>query len=116
MESAAVTSANRLVTWGALAVLLAALILEALFYPQVATRLYRLFSRRSGWDGTALAFVQSQLVVPVAIGLASALLVLATWMRRQRRSMELLVLVGWAAHLALLALSIAWYARLADRG
>lgn len=114
MEAVKLTS--RLTSWGALAALLAALAFEAIFYPQIATWLYIVVSRRTGWDGTGLEYVQWRLAIPVAAALACLLLALAGWMTLRRRSIKTVVLLGWAVNLALLTLSIAWYSRLADKG
>jgi hypothetical protein len=102
---------------GALLALLVAIAAEVLFYPPLATDLYLWTSGRTGWDGSGLRYVQTTFVAPTGTALALGMLLAAVWSaRRRRRAFGRVVGVGWILNIALLLFSIAWYARMADRG
>lgn len=101
----------------ALGTLLIAILIEVLFYPQVARWLYLLFSGRAGWDGSGLGYVRLTVIAPVGLALIFCSLFAALQVARRKASAVTPLIVScWLLNGALLALSIAWYARLADKG
>ena len=101
----------------ALGTFLVAVVLEILLYPQVARWLYGLFSGRAGWDGSGLDYYRLTVVVPVGLALICCS-VLASLLLARRRSSAVTPLIAscWVLNVALLAISIARYASMADKG
>lgn len=101
----------------AIVALLIAIAMEVRFYPQLTTWLYVLLSRRSGWDGSGLVYFQTEVVTPTGITLGLASVTLALLLGKRRPSaVAPWILASWVLNGVLLAISIIWYARMADKG
>lgn len=100
-----------LLNWVIPSLAISVLGVEIVFYPQVATFLFRVFSGRPGWDGSALPYVQLFYALPAAIALLGAVVIGARLLARRRPSLlKAFVLAAVAVDLLLLGLSVAWYA------
>jgi len=97
--------------WAIPSLAIGVLALEVVFYPQLATLLFQVFSGRPGWDGSGLPYVQVFYALPVAIALLGAVLIGARLLARRRPTLLKPFLFGAAAvNVLLLGLSVAWYA------
>jgi uncharacterized membrane protein YfcA len=84
---------------------------EIVFYPQIASLLFKILSGRPGWDGGALPYVQVFYALPVGIALLGAVLIGARLLEKRRPALLKAFLLGAVgADLLLLVLSVAWYA------
>jgi hypothetical protein len=82
----------------------------ALFYPRLATSIYRIATGGRGWDGSGLVYMQLVIVMPFAAAILVGAIV-AYWLagRRGGTKRGLVVMGAWVVALVALAASIAWY-------
>jgi hypothetical protein len=85
-----------------------------IFYPQVATWIHRVITRREGWDGSALVYTQIAFVLPGSAVLAALTVVAYLYSRRRSARAEWRVLsLAWVAFVMALIGSVIWYGSMA---
>lgn len=90
-------------------------LIEVLWYPLLATAAYTFFSGRGGWDGSALDYVQRYRVAPVGAVFSVLILAFAARSSLQGREPDRRAVIGaWLMNVTLFAISVLWYAKLAD--